>query len=573
LKRAGRVIVEDVEQSPIFSSRDLEVQRQVGVRAVMSTPLVSRSGELVGMLSTHFRKPWRPDERKLPILDLLAREAADIIQHEQAEAEIGRQAALLDLAHDNIFVVDREGRIRYWNAGAARSYGWSKEEALGKVSLDLLQTRFPEPRERILDRVFRSGHWEGELIHTTRTGQRIIVDSRWALQPGANADDFRILEINYDITRRKKLEQEREDDARRKDEFLAFLGHELRNPLAAIHTAGQVLSGSASPAMRARMEDTIARQTALMRRLVDDLLEHERITRGHIELKRERVDLAESLQRAVGAVQSNVAARNQTLRVRLPSQPVPFMADVARLDQILGNLLTNATKYTGVGGSIELSGAREERDVVIRCKDNGQGVPREYQQKIFEPFARGPKTALGYGEASVGLGLALVKQLTELHGGTVGVESAGTGLGSEFIVRLPFVAAADQAMPERPTVAGAPRRPRSVVIVEDNPSVGATLKAALEQAGHSVSLFVDGSSTLAGLSDLKPDALVIDVGLPGMDGYELAARLKQQKSTKDALRIAVSGFKRRKHALAAAFDHYFNKPVDVPELLALLDGR
>jgi len=191
--------------------------------------------------------------------------------------------------------------------------------------------------------------------------------------------------------------------------------------------------------------------------------------------------------------------------------------------------------------------------------------------EIFEPFARGPKTALGYGEASVGLGLALVKQLTELHGGTVGVESAGTGLGSEFIVRLPFVAAADQAMPERATVAGAPRRPRSVVIVEDNPSVGATLKAALEQAGHSVRLFVDGSSTLAGLSDLKPDALVIDVGLPGMDGYELAGKLKQQTTTKDALRIAVSGFKRRKHALAAAFDHYFNKPVDVPELLALLD--
>ena len=572
LKRAGRVIVEDVERSPIFSGRDLEVQRQAGVRAVMSTPLVSRSGELVGMLSTHFRKPWRPDERKLPILDLLAREAADIIQHEQAEAEIGRQAALLDLAHDNIFVMDREGRIRYWNAGAARCYGWSKEEALGKVSLDLLQTRFPEPRERILDMVLRSGHWEGELIHATRTGQCIIVDSRWALQPGANAKDFRILEINYDITRRKKLEQEREDDARRKDEFLAFLGHELRNPLAAIHTAGQVLSGSTSPGLRARMEDTIARQTALMRRLVDDLLEHERITRGHIELKRERVDLAESLQRAVAAVQSNVAARNQTLRLRLPSQPVPFMADVARLDQILGNLLTNATKYTGLGGSIELSGAREERDVVIRCKDNGQGVPREYQQKIFEPFARGPKTSLGYGEASVGLGLALVKQLAELHGGTVGVESAGTGLGSEFSVRLPFMAPADLATPEKPAVARAARRARSVVIVEDNPSVGATLKAALEQAGHSVHLFEDGSSMLAGLSDLKPDALVIDVGLPGMDGYELAAKLKQQTNTRDALRIAVSGFKRRKHASAAAFDHYFNKPVDVPELLTLLDS-
>jgi CheY-like chemotaxis protein len=247
------------------------------------------------------------------------------------------------------------------------------------------------------------------------------------------------------------------------------------------------------------------------------------------------------------------------------------MADGTRLDQILGNLLTNASKYTGRGGRIELSGAKEAREVVIRCKDSGQGVPREYQQKIFEAFARGPKSELGYGEASIGLGLALVKQLTELHGGTIAVESAGTGLGSEFTVRLPYVAPVGQAAAEEPQLARAVRRARSVVIVEDNPSVGAALKAALEQAGHSVHLFTDGASALAATSSLTPDVFLIDIGLPGMDGYELAAALKRQSSTKDALRLAVSGFKQRKHALSGTFDQYFKKPVDVPALLALLD--
>jgi PAS domain S-box-containing protein len=693
LRTGERVVVEDVKQSPLFTGADLEMQRKVGVRALQATPIVTRTGEAIGVLSTHYRTPIQLGERTLLLLDLLAREAADIISYAQAEAELKRQAALLDLAYDGILVL-HHGRITYWNEGAARIYGWSKEEALGRAPQDLLQTQFPESRARILDDVTRAGHWEGELVQTCRDGRRVTVDSRWSIQRDAEGEGFRVLEISSDITartqaeqalraseqqlqsyidqagdgiyvidgesgrilsanaraaqmlgysreellqlsaadiesvhtpasiddshrrakqgaveiegvhrrkdgatfpveirmtslapapphrilsivrdisERKRLEQERAEEARRKDEFMAFLGHELRNPLAAIHSAVQVLSGDATPALRTRMEDIIARQTGLMRRLVDDLLEHERITHGHIQLKPNRVDLAECLQRAAASVQSTVDSRKQELLLQPPSESVQFMADGARLDQILGNLLTNASKYTGRGGRIELSGAKEAREVVIRCKDSGQGVPREYQQKIFEAFARGPKSELGYGEASIGLGLALVKQLAELHGGTVGVGSAGTGLGSEFTVRLPYVAPVGQAAAEEPQLARAVRRARSVVIVEDNPSVGMALKAALEQAGHSVYLFTDGPSTLVAVSSLKPDAFLIDIGLPGMDGYELAAALKHERHAKDALRFAVSGFTQRKHALSSAFDHYFSKPVDLPALLALLD--
>src|SRR5262249_33048567 len=239
-----------------------------------------------------------------------------------------------------------------------------------------------------------------------------------------------------------------------------------------------------------------------------------------------------------------------------------------------GNLLTNASKYTRRGGRIELSGDKEGDDVVIRCQDNGQGVPREYQQKIFEAFARGPKTELGYGEASGGLRLALVKQLTELHKGTISVESNGAGRGSTFTVRLPLVAPGSL-----PTVAEASkpaftsRSRRSIVIVEDNPNVAATLAAAMEQVGHTVHVFADGPSALAGVSGLKPDVFLIDIGLPGMDGYELATKLKRRGNTNDALRVAVSGLRRRERVRTDGddFDHYFNKPVDVPTLLALLD--
>jgi PAS domain S-box-containing protein len=672
---------------------------------MQSTPLVSVSGQWIGMLSTHQTHPGRPDDHALRLLDMLAHEAADIIRTARSEKEQKRQAALLDLANSSILVCDRDGKITYWNGGAARCYGWSKEDALGKVSHMLLQTQFPESLERTLEVTSRTGYWQGELVHTCRDGRQITVASRWAALRDIEGEGFGILEINDDITarkqaeaalreseqqlqsyieqagdgiyvldgesgqilnantramqmtgytraellqlsavdiecqhepaqvdeflqrtrkgvvalegihrrkdgstfpvdismtslaptpphqilsivrdvsERKRLEHERAEEARRKDEFFAVLGHELRNPLAAIHGAMQVLSGDGSPAQRGRMEGIIGRQTAMMRRLVDDLLEHERITHGHIELKLALVDLADCLARAAAAVQSTVEGRRQELVLRLASDPVHFMADGVRMEQILGNLLTNASKYTNAGGRIELSGERSGEFVVIHCNDDGQGIPLEYQQKIFEPFETGPKTELGYGEASVGLGLSLVKRLTELHGGTISVESAGAGFGSQFTVRLPFVAPASaEGVAEVPSSHVAEkersdgvRQARSIVIVEDNPSVGTALSLALQQAGHSVVLFADGPSALIGVAALKPDALLIDIGLPGMNGYELAAKLKQQNGARDALYIAVSGFKRRKpEGIRDEFNHYFVKPVDVPAVLSLLDTR
>jgi CheY-like chemotaxis protein len=360
---------------------------------------------------------------------------------------------------------------------------------------------------------------------------------------------------------------------RLKDEFLALLGHELRNPLAAISNALQLLSGGVNAAQRTSIEELIGRQAGILRRLVDDLLDVSRITRGQIALQKEPIDLSELLQRVADAARPAIAQREQEIVVRLPRGHVRFMADRVRLKQIAANLLNNASKYTSRGGKIEFSGAKEGSEVVLRCRDNGRGIPLEMQKKIFEPFTR-LETAGQSSEAGLGIGLALVKQLVELHGGTVSVESVGPGKGSEFTVRLPLVEA-----PPLPRAAGkqAPepqlRRALSIVVVEDNADVAQTLSLTLEQAGHRVTMFADGPSALSGLSDLKPDAVLLDIGLPGIDGYEVAAKMRKKANLRRALFIGLSGFKRRKQAEKSrdGFDHYFVKPVDPAKLLTLLN--
>ncbi|MCE5310816.1 MAG: hybrid sensor histidine kinase/response regulator [Acidobacteriales bacterium] len=377
--------------------------------------------------------------------------------------------------------------------------------------------------------------------------------------------------ITEDITERKLVEQERAEQARLKDEFLALLGHELRNPLAAISTALQLLSDGATPQRRGTLIDIAGRQVAVLRRLVDDLLDLARVTRGLIQLQKEPIELSDFLQRMSAASSVSVASRSQELITRLPAGRVRFMADTVRLEQIVTNLLSNASKYTQAGGTVELSGAQEGPEVVIRCKDNGRGIPPGMQRMIFDPFTRVTLTSQS-DVPGVGIDLSLVKRLVELHGGTVGVESGGPGMGSEFTVRMPLVEPPSALCEARKTrLSPSTRRGVSVVIVEDNPDVAQILEFGLEQAGHEVSVFADGPAALSGMAGLKPDAILLDIGLPGMDGYELAARLRQNRELQHAMFVGLSGFKRKATDDKDDFDHYFVKPVDLNELLRLLD--
>lgn len=450
--------------------------------------------------------------------------------------------------------------------------GLTRKEVVGSLIRDII----PSPScDMVLNHyrmAIRSGRpvrWEEESIYPA--GRRF---GEVAVTPVHDASGVvtHLIGIVHDITERKRMEEERAEGDQRKDEFLSVLGHELRNPLAAISTAVQLLSGGISDEERISLNGMMDRQVKLMQRLLDDLLDLSRFTHGYIQLKKEPIDLAQFLQHVGGITQSIIAERGQEMIIRLPAEVVRFMADEARLEQITTNVLSNASKYTAQGGIIELSGTREGSEVVIRCKDNGRGIPLEMQHKIFEPFTRVEPLSNSRGEASLGLGLALVKRLVELHGGEISVKSGGPGTGSEFSIRLPVEPVPSDQPPAPETKPAPPLRcSRFVVVVEDNPDVAHTIVVALEQAGYWVRLFADAPSALAGVLDLKPHAILLDIGLPGMDGYELAYHLRRRPNFRQVLLIAISGFKRRQTGRAADdFDHYFTKPVNLCSLLNVL---
>ena len=448
--------------------------------------------------------------------------------------------------------------------------GLTREQIAGSLVRDIIP---PPSRDLVLKyyrEAIRSGQpvrWEEESIYPA--GRKY---GEVAVTPVYDAGGVatHLIGIVHDITDRKRLEEERAEEQRRKDKFLSLLGHELRNPLAAISTAVQALSGGVTDEQRFSLKEMMDRQLKLMQRLLDDLLDIGRISHGHIQLKKARIDLATFLQDLTAATQSTIAQRGQKMIFRLPSEVVAFEADEVRLEQIATNLLSNASKYTPQGGTIEFSGAREGSEVVLRCKDNGRGIPHDMQQKIFEPFTR--LEPVGPGEASLGIGLSLVKQLVELHGGSVFLQSGGPGLGSEFVVRLPLEPATlDQPVAQEPKRLSTPQRSGLIALIEDNPDLAEVMAIALEDVGYRVKLFADASSALAGISDLKPYAILLDIGLPSMDGYELAAQLRKMHNLRHVPFIAISGFQRRPTAEAADdFDHYFIKPVNLGSLLNLL---
>ena len=486
----------------------------------------------------------------------------------------------LSAIYDNLpgilfyIAVEPDGEFRFLSVSHdfLVATGLTREQVVGSLVRDVIP---PPSRDMVLNhyreaiRSRRPVRWEEEALYPV--GRRY---GEVAVTPLYDASGVatHLIGIVHNITERKRMEQERAEADRRKDEFLSLLGHELRNPLAAVITAVQLLSGSVPDEERVSLNEMMGRQLKLMQRLLDDLLDLSRITHGHIQLKKEAVDLAEFLHHVTGLTQSTTAERGQELILHLPAEVVRFMADEPRLEQIAINLLSNASKYTARGGTIELSGAREGSEVVLRCKDNGRGIPAEMVQKIFEPFTRVEPLSDSRGEASLGIGLTLVKRLVELHGGTISVESGGPGSGSEFSVRLPIELGLSDQLSVPETKPGLTlRRSHSIVFVEDNSDVARPTVVALEQAGYCVTLFADAFSALTGLSDLKPHAILVDIGLPGMDGYELAAKLRKMPNLQHALFIAISGFQRRKTAERADdFDYYFTKPVNLSSLLNVL---
>ncbi|HEX6903124.1 MAG TPA: ATP-binding protein [Thermoanaerobaculia bacterium] len=380
-----------------------------------------------------------------------------------------------------------------------------------------------------------------------------------------------------DVTEQKRTEEALREADRRKDEFLAMLAHELRNPLAPIRNAAQALklSGPADDRREWALE-VIERQTQHLTRLVDDLLDVSRITRGKVTLAHEPLDLATVVHRAVEASRPLIDARRHHLSVVLPPEPVRLEGDLTRLVQVVGNLLNNAAKYTDPGGHIGIEAAREDGEAVIRVRDDGMGLPADLLPRVFDLFTQADRS-LDRSQGGLGIGLTLVRQLVELHGGRVEARSDGPGHGSEFAVRLPALDA--PAVAGAGTAAGEPVRSAArgmrVLVVEDNPDSAEMMSFLLQLRGHEVRTAHDGHQALEEARIFEPQAVLCDIGLPGMNGYEVAERLRQHPAFERTPLIALTGYgqeEARRRAQEAGFDHHLVKPVEPDALEALLDS-
>jgi signal transduction histidine kinase/ActR/RegA family two-component response regulator len=361
---------------------------------------------------------------------------------------------------------------------------------------------------------------------------------------------------------------------RAKDEFLAMLGHELRNPIAAIKVAVHVLGRSGPGGEGDRARDVIRRQADHLTRLVDDLLDATRIATGKLTLNRQIVDLASVASRAVGALTAAGGSTDRELKIDLA--PVWVDGDATRLEQVITNLVGNALKYTPAGRSVHVTVQAQKGAAVLTVADTGTGIPRDLIPRVFDLFTQGPRE-LDRSQGGLGIGLTLVKRVVELHGGDVAVRSDGEGQGSTFTVRLAAVPApsrfADAKIGAR--MPSAPAANRRVLVVEDQSDMREILRFALEDAGHVVFEAADGPAAIAAVERYEPDVALIDIGLPGFDGYEVARRIRSIRSAAPMLLVAVTGYGQpddRRRSSAAGFDVHLVKPIDVERLHALITG-
>lgn len=371
---------------------------------------------------------------------------------------------------------------------------------------------------------------------------------------------------------RQRMDQLADAD-RRKDEFLAMLGHELRNPLAPVTTALQLMRlHSDEPLRVTRARETIERQVEHMTRLIDDLLDVSRITRGKIELRQEAVILSTLVARAVEAARPVIDERGHRLILDLPDEPITLSADPARLEQVLANLLNNAAKYTDVGGRIWVRAFAGAGQLTLSVKDDGAGLTPAMKSRVFDLFVQGPEMR-AYARGGLGIGLTLVRRLVEMHGGTVEVRSEGPGEGSEFIVRLPIRPAAQVATNGHTTGVAVEALPkRRILVVDDNVDAADALAELLRDYGHDVRAVHDGPSAIEQAALHCPDMVLLDIGMPGFDGYEVARRMRTDLGLKATL-VALTGYGEARHrrlSRDAGFDEHVTKPVDIRKLEKLL---
>ncbi len=532
-----------------------------------------------------------PDEQLRSVSTLQQKASsfeAAVAQRRETQKALRRQeeelSDFLENAAEGLHKVGPDGRILWANRAELELLGYTAEEYVGHRIAEFHED--PEVIEDILACLMR-----GETVSNRAARLRTRDGSIRYVLIHANGywEDGQFVHsrcFTRDVTERMRLEDElrkrlaeQAEADHRKDEFLAMLGHELRNPLSPIVTALQVMRlRSDDPETMARAREVIERQTQRMTRLVDELLDVSRIMQGKVELREENVSLASVVQGAFEQARRMIDERGHHLVLDLPAEPISLRADPARLEQVLANLLLNAAKYTDVGGRIVLTATRDRNEVRISVRDNGIGLSPESREQIFELFVQGPDPLKRAG-GGLGVGLTLVRRLVRLHGGTVEAGSDGPGRGSEFVVRLPLRTPPAVSRPVAASSGGAKEAAaaaRRILVVDDNEDAAEGLTDYLRAVGHQVRMAFDGATALEEARRHRPEVVFLDIAMPKMDGYEIARLLRADEDLSACTLVALTGFGQesdRQLAREAGFDHHLVKPIDLEKVRKLLEMR
>ena len=581
-REGGRIVFSDARSDPRFSPDERDAHAALDITAAVGVPLI-KEGKLVAILAVHNAGPRQWTEDEIALIDETAERTWAAVERARAEDALReserRLQKALSIGTVGVLFFELDGRVLDANPALEKMSGYTVEELR---NLDdwacLTPPEFMEVTRRAEDELAASGNtapYEKQWLR--KDGSRwwgLFAPTRLS-GAGRNSQCVKYI---IDITASKEADAALREADRRKDEFLAMLAHELRNPLAPIRTAAQILklAGSTEPRVL-QTSGIIERQVEHMTKIVDDLLDVSRVTRGLVQLAREPVDLREVISAAVEQCRSLIEGGRHRLAITLPPEPVHTKGDDVRLVQILANLLSNAAKYSDPETDIALALEATPEQVTVRVHDQGIGIDPALLPHVFDLFIQADRSS-ARSQGGLGLGLALVKRLVELHGGSVQARSDGLGQGAEFIVRLPRLeigwdAAGDSAHARSDAESAAEQL--VVMVVDDNKDAADGLAMLLELEGHRVHVAYDPHAALERAQIEKPPVMVLDIGLPGMDGYELARRLRKNPDTTSATLIALSGYGQeedRRRAREAGFDHHLVKPVDPERLSSLLVG-
>ncbi|HKQ30356.1 MAG TPA: GAF domain-containing protein [Burkholderiales bacterium] len=573
-----RIVINDAYNDPRFSCYR-QVARDVGFRAVHSTPIATGAGDVLGVITVQFKKKRRPTQREMQFADMCAHHAAEEIQADRSlRAQRESEERFKHMAdHAPVLIwVNSQGGCDFVNSEYLRFAGKGFEEVHGMRWTKLVH---PGDLERYMHDYQRAIEcrkpFEAQCRFRHADGGYRWLRSSAMPRFGSDGEFLGYVGCSVDITEIKKSEDALKDADRRKDEFLATLAHELRNPLAPLSNGLQIMQlARHNPSAIEQARNMMSRQLKHMVRLVDDLLEVSRISSGKIILRKERTDTASVIHSAIETSRPFIEEARHEFIVTLPPEPLPLNADITRLAQVFANLLNNAAKYTDAGGRIHLTVEQRDRHVLVRVRDNGIGISPETLPQIFEMFAQADQS-IEKSRGGLGVGLTLARHLVHMHDGTIEASSDGTGKGSEFIVRLPLALSGTAAISDAdaPGPNGDGEVALRILVADDNVDSATSMEMLLEILGNRVCIANDGAAAVAAAKEFQPDVVMLDIGMPKMNGYDAAETIRRQPWGSDMVLVAVTGWGQdadKQRSKTVGFDYHLVKPIAPHALSSLM---